>query len=169
MSARKIQRSILVLTILAMMSTLYGCASAKLNVLKPMTSQPSTASLVILDKTSNKVSAEDIGNLKSAVSNELQKAGVTVVSTEKKDVATIVGQIQEYDKGSQALRYLIGFGAGTGSMKTAWNVTTPNSDELGSCNIDGSISVGVFGGNFYNVHEKAAEAFVKFFNGDDGK
>jgi hypothetical protein len=164
---KKISAAILDLTLLAiMMSTLYGCASAKLNVLKPMASQPSTASLAILDKSSNKVSAEDIGNLKSALSDSLQKAGVTVVSTEKKDVATIVGQIQEYDKGSQALRYLIGFGAGTGSMKTAWKVTTPTGEELGSCNIDGSISAGVFGGNFYNVHDKAAEAFVKFFTGN---
>lgn len=165
MNKEKIQKKLLVITLLAMISILYGCASAKLNVLKPMTSHPSTASLTLSDKTAKKIPDEDIGNLKAAFSDSLQKAGVTLVSTEKKDVPTIVGEIHEYDKGSQALRYWIGFGAGTGNMKTAWKVTDPNGEEIGSCNIDGSISAGIFGGNFYNVHEEAAKAFVKFFTG----
>jgi len=149
--------------VLAIVLVLYGCASAKLNVLSPMASQPNTVTLALLDRTVNQVSGEDIGNMKAAFSDSLQRSGITVVSTERKDVPKIVGEIQEYDKGSQALRYFIGFGAGTGRMKTSWKVTEPDGEEIGNCNINGSISVGIFGGNFYNVHEKTAEAFVKFF------
>jgi hypothetical protein len=165
MNKQKIHAKLLLITLIAMIFMLQGCASAKLNVLKPVTSQLGTVSLTLLDKTAKKVSDEDINNLKAAFSNSLQKLGVTLISNEKNDVPTIVGQIQEYDKGSQPLRYFIGFGAGTGNMKTAWTVTDPSGTEVGSCSIDGSISAGVFGGNFYSVHEEAAKAFVKFFTG----
>lgn len=163
MNKEKIQKRLLVITLLAMISILYGCASAKLNVLKPLASQPGTVSLTLLDKTAKHVSDEDIGNLKAAFSDSLQKSGTTLVSTEKKDVPTIVGEIQEYDKGSRALRYFISFGAGTGNMKTAWKVVDPTGEEVASCNIDGSISAGVFGGSFYEVHDEVAKAFIKFF------
>ena len=148
-----------------MISMLYGCASAKLDVLKPLTSHPSTVSLSLVDKTAKHVSDEDIGNLKAAFSDSLQKSGVKLVSTEKKDVPTIVGEIQKYDKGNRALRYFINFGAGTGSMKTAWKVVNPTGEEVASCNIDGSISAGGFGGSFYEVHDEVAKAFIKFFTG----
>ncbi|WP_026602770.1 DUF4410 domain-containing protein [Methylomonas sp. 11b] len=151
------------LSVLVLM--LYGCASANLSVVQAMAAKPASASLILIDNTGSKVSNEDIGNLKSAFSDSLQKAGVKIVSTENKDVAAIVGQIQQYDKGSKALRYFVGFGAGTGKMKTAWKVSDQTGGEIGSCNIDGSISMGVFGGDFYNVHEKAAEAFSQFFTG----
>jgi len=163
MNRERIQKRLLVITLLAMISILYGCASAKLNVLKPLASQPSAASLTLLDKTDKNVSNEDISNLKAALSDSLQKSGTTLVSTEKKDVPTIVGEINEYDKGSRALRYFIGFGAGSGHMKSAWKVVDPTGEELGSCNIDGSISAGVFGGSFYGVHDEVAKAFIQFF------
>lgn len=163
MSKQKLQNGLFVLTLLAMISILGGCASAKLDITKPLVSQPNKVSLTLIDKTAKNISNEDIGNLKAALSNSLQTSGATLVSTENKDVPTIVGEIQEYNKGSRPLRYFIGFGAGTGKMKSSWKVLNPTGEELGSCNIDGSISAGIFGGSFYDVHDEVASAFIKFF------
>ncbi|MEQ1621707.1 MAG: DUF4410 domain-containing protein [Methylococcales bacterium] len=165
MNTEKIQKRLLVIALFSMITMLYGCASAKINVLKPLASQPSTASLSLLDKTGKQISEEDFGNLKAALSTSLQESGTTLVSTEKKNVATIVGEIQEYDKGSRPLRYFIGFGAGTGHMKSAWKIIDQAGAEAASCNIDGSISAGVFGGSFYDVHDEVAKAFITFFTG----
>ena len=163
MNKEKIQKRLLVIVLVAMISTLYGCASANLNVLEPLASQPSTVSLTILDKTATHVPNEDIGSLKAALSNSLQDSGITLVSTERKNVPTIVGEIKEYNRGSRPLRYFIGFGAGKGSMKTAWKVIDSSGKEAASCSIDGSISFGVFGGSFYEVHDEVAKKFISFF------
>ncbi len=163
MNKEKIQKRLLFIPLLVMTSLLVGCASSKLNVLKPLDSQPNTVSLTLLDNTVTHVSDEDIGNFKAALSNSLINAGITVVSTERKNVPAIVGEIKEYNEGSRSLRYFVGFGAGKGSMKTAWKVIDSSRKEVASCSIDGSIASGVFGGSFYEVHDEVAKSFIIFF------
>lgn len=165
MSKRKVLLGLKRLSAVTMFALLFGCASANLKVSKPLVSQPSKVSLTIIDKTTDHISAEDVGNLKSAFSATLQKSGIQLVSTENRDVLSVVGEVQQYDSGNRALRYLIGFGAGTGKTDSSWKVIDPAGQEVANCNIDGSISAGIFGGNFYEVHDKMAQAFLNFLMG----
>ena len=90
------------------------------------------------------------------------------MSSERKDAMSVVGEVQEYDPGNRALRYFIGFGAGTGKVESSWKVLDQTGQNIGNCSIDGSISAGAFGGNFYEVHDKMAEEFLKFVIGEKG-
>lgn len=153
------------LFLVTMVAFLCGCASANLKVSKPLAAQPSKVSLTILDKTAAHITEEDAGNFKSVFSTTLQKSGIQIVSTENKDVLSVVGEMQQYDPGNQALRYFIGFGAGTGNVESSWKVIDQTGLEVANCKIDGSISAGIFGGNFYGVHDEMAEALLSFLMG----
>ena len=65
-------------------------------------------------------------------------------------------RIIDLDQGSQAARYWIGFGAGSGSLKA-----TVNAGEYGSCEAEGRISGGSFGGDFDGVLENLGEAVAE--------
>lgn len=153
------------LIVIILMLFLSACANANLKVMKPVSSPPREVSLNIMDSTSEHISEEDSGNLKAAISSRLQESGIQVVSSEKPGVTSVVGKIQKYDSGNRALRYFIGFGAGTGSIDSSWSLVNQSGKEEANCNINGSISGGVFGGNFYDVHDEVAKAFQRFLMG----
>jgi hypothetical protein len=142
-----------------------GCATARLSTIKPVTATPSQVALVINDHTAQRMTPEQIDEFKVIINECLRKGGISAVSPENKSVSSISGEITTYDPGNRALRYFIWFGAGTGTLKSSWSLKDENGAILGSCEIDGSISMGGFGGDFGEVIEKAGRQLVKFLNG----
>jgi hypothetical protein len=67
------------------------------------------------------------------------------------------GKIVKFKPGSRSLRYFIGFGAGRGSIDTTWEVRDESERPIGVCQIIGSITMGVFGGNFNDVLQKVGD------------
>ncbi|MEM6851295.1 MAG: DUF4410 domain-containing protein [Pseudomonadota bacterium] len=68
----------------------------------------------------------------------------------------------QLDKGSQAKRYFIGFGAGKGSLTIEAVFLNPNGEELSKINVGGEISVGFFGGSFQEALAKAADEVAEY-------
>ena len=73
-----------------------------------------------------------------------------------------MGDVERYQPGIRALRYFIGFGAGRGRFASKWVVKDPTGSELGTCRVDGSITMGVFGGSYDDVLEKAGDRLAEF-------
>jgi hypothetical protein len=73
--------------------------------------------------------------------------------------------VTKYNRGSRALRYFIGFGAGRGTLDSNWDVVDTKGDVLGACRIRGNITIGIFGGNYDDVLEKSGDRLAEFLSG----
>lgn len=142
-----------------------GCASAKLSTSKAVTAPPSQVSVVISDKTAKAMKPEELDGFKVLIINRLQQQNIRAVSAENKTVPCLGGEVTTFDPGNRALRYWVGMGAGKGTLKSSWSLKDENGLILGSCEIDGDIRGGTFGGNFSEVSEKTGEKLVRFLQG----
>ena len=68
--------------------------------------------------------------------------------------------------GLRALRFVSRYGFGTGGLETVWDVKDARSTTLARCRIDGSVSMGTFGGSFEDVEEETGKALARFLRGD---
>lgn len=66
-------------------------------------------------------------------------------------------RVVQYERGSQALRYIVGFGAGRGSLTIEVVYLDSAGAELARINVGGDISVGLFGGGFGEATTRAAQ------------
>jgi hypothetical protein len=66
-------------------------------------------------------------------------------------------QITKCDRGSRALRYLVGFGAGRAEMLVEAVVVDAKGKVIGSGIADGDQTMGVMGGSFASAVEETAE------------
>jgi hypothetical protein len=134
----------------------WGCASAKLTVIKPLPSSEEKVTLAF--EQSSEITPSQASEFRTILSSRLQRSGVSVVAGDPPDVHDVSGNIAKYNPGDRALRYMIGFGAGRGSLDTTWAVRADTSPEpIGICQIVGSITMGVFGGNWNDVLEKVGD------------
>ena len=68
----------------------------------------------------------------------------------------------QFDEGSRALRYLLGFGAGKGTMTVEVIFLDKSQKELAKINVGGEISMGVFGGDFDEAISRAAKEVATY-------
>jgi hypothetical protein len=70
---------------------------------------------------------------------------------------TLRWQITKSDRGSRALRYLVGFGAGRAEMLVEAVILDVKGKVMGSGVAEGDQTMGVMGGSFASAVEEAAE------------
>ena len=62
-------------------------------------------------------------------------------------------------------RWFFGFGSGKGKLQSSWSVVDDAGDQIGACRIDGSVSMGMFGGHFDRVLEQVGDRLGEFLKG----
>lgn len=70
---------------------------------------------------------------------------------------TLRWRLTKCDRGSRALRYLVGFGAGRAEMLVEVVVVDSKGKVIGNGVADGDQTMGVMGGSFASAVEEAAE------------
>ena len=78
------------------------------------------------------------------------------------DGLTIRYRFIQYNKGSRAARYIVGFGAGKGSMTIETVFLDRDGNELARIENGGEISMGFFGGSFNEAVDKAAKETAEY-------
>jgi hypothetical protein len=146
---------------------LTGCATASLDVLVPVPVPIDNVKLVIENATRGDLSPDQMRSLKRTVTAALEDAGIEVLApSATTPVARVVGRIERYDPGLRAMRFISRYGFGTGVLDSTWLVEDPYSNAVARCRIEGSISMGTFGGSFQEVQEESGKALARFLKGD---
>ena len=65
--------------------------------------------------------------------------------------------IKAYDPGNRALRTLVGFGAGRGTMEIMTSLTDKKGNALGNVTTNAALNMGFFGGSLEKVVRQAAQ------------
>jgi len=78
------------------------------------------------------------------------------------DSLTLRYRFIQYDEGNRALRYLIGFGAGKGTMTAEITYLDKSGAELGKVAVAGEIMMGFFGGDFDAAISAAAKKIADY-------
>jgi len=152
-----------------------GCAASRTQVLEPKKAGFENYSVLeITDLKNNigpQVPAEVMRRVPDAIAEKVRALNlfqavnrVPAVSEAAPETNTLIleGTIIEYETGSRALRYLVGFGAGkafaTVQLKAIDKAT---KEEIFRGNIAAEQSMGVFGGSFDEVIQKLVEESVE--------
>lgn len=143
-----------------------GCATATLDVHRPIPIAIPAVAVALRDGTRGKMSPEEMKEFREIVVRELQRSGIQVVSKVTPDTTRVLGTVTEYDGGIRLVRYLTSYGPGTGIVVTRWAVAEPRTHDVGRCTIEGSVSMGTFGGSFEDVLEETGRALARFLKGD---
>jgi hypothetical protein len=143
-----------------------GCATATLDVHRPIPIALPAVAVALRDGTRGKMSPEEMKEFRAIVVRELQRAGIEVVTKVTPETTRVLGTVTEYDSGIRIVRYLTSYGPGTGNVVTKWAVAEPRTHDVGRCTIEGSISMGTFGGSFEDVLEETGRALARFLQGD---
>ncbi|MGH2901016.1 MAG: DUF4410 domain-containing protein [Solirubrobacteraceae bacterium] len=136
---------------------LVGCATASFQVTRPFDAPVQRLSLSFEPLTPTTMTAEQSSRLRTTLTSSLVESGISVVPAGEPEVPAVTGTIELYDPGNRPLRYFVGFGAGRGSFRSVWRVTSSAGAEAGECRVDGSIAAGGFGGSYDEVLEKVGE------------
>lgn len=146
---------------------LVGCASASLDVLSPVPIPITAVKLAVRDDTGGDMSSDDLKALKRTLTDELEDAGIAVVgpSSPSTDIR-VLGNVTRYEPGLRPLRFVSRYGFGTGTLASTWLVLDPQSSTIARCRIEGSVSMGTFGGSFQDVQEDAGKALARFLKGE---
>jgi len=144
-----------------------GCASATLDVVSPVPIPVEQVSIAVLDDTGGDLSPEQLRTFKRTMTRALLASGIEVLpSPSKAGAPRLVGSVTRYDPGFRALRFVSRYGFGTGALETVWDVKDARSNTLARCRIEGSVSMGTFGGSFDDVEQETGKALVRFLKGD---
>lgn len=74
----------------------------------------------------------------------------------------VSGKLVGFDPGSQALRYWVGFGAGSGEILAEAYFDAENGESVAKAMGKGSVSGGWFGGSLNSAGKRVAKAIVDF-------
>jgi hypothetical protein len=143
-----------------------GCATATLDVHRPIPLAVPAVAVALRDGTRGKMSPEEMSEFRAIVVRELQRAGIAVVSKVTADTTRVLGTVTAYDEGIRLVRYLTSYGPGTGIVVSKWAVAEPRTHDIARCTIEGSVSMGTFGGSFEAVLEETGRALARFLQGD---
>ncbi len=78
------------------------------------------------------------------------------------DALTLRYRFVQFDEGSRALRYIIGFGAGKGKMTAEITFLDKDQKELGKISVEGEIIMGFLGGDFDAAISAAAKKVADY-------
>ncbi len=82
---------------------------------------------------------------------------------------TIKGLVVGFDPGSQAMRYWVGFGAGTGEIIVDTTFSNTSGNLVARGNSRGSVSGGWFGGSTSSACDRVAKAIMDFIKANHEK
>jgi hypothetical protein len=173
-------RHLLTASLVALTLSVAGCASQRYTVVDPP-SQPLSnySTLVINDFTTNlndPESAELASNfadrLHFAVMKDREKnPGESIFdevvrqSDSTDQVLELDGKIISFEKGSQAKRYWIGFGAGKAYITIQSAFTDKvTGEQILKTNFDGELAGGIFGGSFDETVDAVVRAYIEYFD-----
>jgi hypothetical protein len=151
-------------SVVAALALSLACASADLTITRPLATPVRDVSLGV--QPSPEMGDEDQSRFRTLLTSTLADRGVTVRSSTS-GVPSLSGEIETFQPGNRALRYIIGFGAGRGRFASTWVVSDPTGATVGECRVDGGIVMGVFGGSFDDVQEKVGERLAEFLTGTE--
>lgn len=159
---------------------LSGCASSRYTVLEPASEPLSSFEILeITDFTSN-LSDENSVELANRFADQLHQAilderkknpgGSTfrevVRNIQQNDsVLVLDGVVISFEKGSRALRYFVGFGAGKAYCTIQSTFTNKETGEVVlKANFDGELSMSVFGGSPERAVKSVVKAYIKYLD-----
>lgn len=144
-----------------------GCATATLDVVRPVPTRLDAVAIALHDDSSDGVTPDEMRELQRIVTRQLIAASIDVLPWESRlDVVRVEGSIQRYDPGIRALRFVSHYGFGTASLVTEWDVESRRSDSVARCRIEGSVSMGTFGGSFRDVETETGKALARCLKGE---
>lgn len=150
---------------MAMACLLAGCAAAALDVHRPVPVAVPVVTVALRDATRGSMSTEELVAFRSIVVQELGSAGIQVVGSKERGAARVLGTVTRYDDGNRLVRYLTSFGPGTGIVVSRWAVVDDFNQDVARCTVEGTISMGSFGGSFDEVLEETGRAVARFLKG----
>lgn len=138
-----------------------GCASGSLMVSEPPTQKMTfSAAHVVSGDSTVTVDPQASQAFETHLRNYLY-AGKGAKFSEG-DQLTISYRFVQLNKGNQATRYFIGFGAGKGTLTIEVTFKSRDGRQLGKINVGGEISGGFFGGDFESAIDKAAQQAASY-------
>lgn len=78
------------------------------------------------------------------------------------DSLTLRFRFIQFDEGSRALRYIVGFGAGKGKMTAEVTFHDKDQKEIAKITVEGEISMGFLGGDFDQAISAAAKKVADY-------
>ena len=149
--------------IIAATFVLSGCTTGSVTLSDPLAqhSKVATVQIVSADNTVA-IQPEAAKYFEDRLRQYLYEAGEGRFN--EGDEMTITYRFIQFDEGSRAARYFIGFGAGKETMTVEVAFRTQGGAEVGKINVGGEISRGVFGGDFDEAIGVAAKQAVDFAN-----
>ena len=84
------------------------------------------------------------------------KTRLTKLGYKQGDDLTINYDIQLFDEGNRALRYIVGFGAGKAETSILTTIRNKSGKEIGNIKTNADLKIGFFGGNAENIIKNAA-------------
>jgi hypothetical protein len=152
-----------------------GCAASRTQVLEPKKAGFENYSVLeITDLKNNigpQVPAEVIRRVPDAIAEKARALNLFQVvnrvpsvteATPEKNALILEGTIIEYEPGSRALRYFVGFGAGKAFATVQLRaIDKSTNEEIFRGNIGAEQSMGVFGGSFDEVIQKLVDECIE--------
>lgn len=157
-----------------------SCASHKYTVLEPPSKELTDYQILEIrdyttnlgDKESKELASVFADKLHENVMAHRKESPDKVIfdkvvrhTDETKGVAILDGVIVSYEKGSQAKRYWIGFGAGKAYCTIRSTFTDKSTGEqILEMDFDGELSGGLFGGSEDEAVQAVVEAYLDYFD-----
>lgn len=140
----------------AIAAALSACATATTTVLAPAsTAQAHTFSTIQIQSNGDTVTVPP--EARAHFEKRLNEYLFAQNSRFKQgDDLTIRYRFIQFDEGSRALRYIVGFGAGKGTMTVEVTFLDKQQKELAKINVGGELNMGFFGGDFDEAISRAA-------------
>lgn len=145
-----------ILVVFAIGAALSACATATTTVLAPASGgQAHAFSTVQIQSYGDTVTVP--GDARAHFEKRLNEYLFAANSHFKQgDDLTVRYRFIQFDEGSRALRYIVGFGAGKGTMTVEVVFLDKQQKELAKINVGGELNMGFFGGDFDEAISRAA-------------
>ena len=133
-----------------------GCSTVNVRELDKEYAQPKTSGYSSMQAECKDAELEQY--MQKAINRELEKQKIYG------DDLKIYCEIAHYDEGNRALRYFVGFGAGSATSTIRNNlIDTENNETLSTIETQATLSMGVFGGDAKQTISDSAKKVVDYF------
>jgi hypothetical protein len=152
------------LVVLALAVTISACASGATTVLAP----PSAATQATFNTLKIESGTDTVSipvDARAHFEKRLNEYLLTATPPTKfapGNDLTLRYRFIQFEEGSRALRYLIGFGAGKGKMTAEITFLDAQGKEVAKINVEGEISMGFLGGDFDMAISQAAREVADY-------
>jgi Domain of unknown function (DUF4410) len=150
--------------VLLLAATISACASGATTVLAPPTvAAPKAYSTLKIESGTDTVTLppEARAHFEKRL-NEYLLTGKPPTKFAAGSDLTLRYRFIQFDEGSRALRYIVGFGAGKGKMTAEIVYLDAQGKEVAKINVEGEISMGFFGGDFDMAISQAARQVADY-------